>query len=209
MTEQLKEQLSAFIDDELSEAETALLVRRLGSDAGLRRDAIALLQVSQLLRGEHSAAGAQFAAAVSARLNDEPLPAATVPDAPPTAPGGWLRLAAGGGIAAAVAIAVLASLPGQLGPDGDAGGTALMSETGETAGASETTLEEYVVPEAVPAAGLVSADPELAAYFLSHSASGVSLAPGSGRARMLVGEQTREDDAELDTAEIDVEAARP
>ncbi|MEM8548612.1 MAG: hypothetical protein AAGF46_10680, partial [Pseudomonadota bacterium] len=63
----------------------------------------------------------------------------------------------------------------------------------------------YVVPATVTDAGLVNADPELAAYYLRHSASERGLVPAQGRYRMVTGDEPEE---VIDTA-LDVAAGAP
>lgn len=184
MTQEIREQLSAFVDDELSEAEAELLIRRLGADPALRSEAGRMLQLSQSVRGERSLADAGFAARIFAAIHDEPeLPQAQAqPAIDNDSRFGWGRMVAGGGIVAAVAVLAITALPGgdQLtAPD------AALPVAADATPQNEELPYEYVVPATLQDSGLVSADPELAAYFLSHSVSGPSLAPGAGRARML------------------------
>ena len=58
MNDKTRDQMSAFLDDELPEAEAELLLRRLESDAGLRRAAESYLLVGQAMRGELGRGGA-------------------------------------------------------------------------------------------------------------------------------------------------------
>ena len=99
--------------------------------------------------------------------------------------GGWLRMAAGGGIVAAVAGLALFALP-DAGRIDDAPPVAAEVDRQLPAGlAGSAESFEYTVPAQLNDSGLISADPELAAYFFNHSISAPSIAPGSGRARML------------------------
>ena len=52
MTDQIGDQISAFIDDELSEDEGAFLVRRMDCDAGVRGRAFRYMTIGCALRGE-------------------------------------------------------------------------------------------------------------------------------------------------------------
>jgi negative regulator of sigma E activity len=52
MTEQIGDQISAFIDDELSEDEGAFLVRRMDCDVGVRGRAFRYMTIGCALRGE-------------------------------------------------------------------------------------------------------------------------------------------------------------
>lgn len=199
MTQELHEQVSAFIDGELPEAEAELLVRRLSSDPELHAEARRMLRLSQAIRGETSVADEGFSARVLAALDEEPTldtEAAPAASAGSPAGGGWLRTATGGGIVVGVAALALLALPdGQPAPDGPAPETSVASET-SAAGLAETPAPfEYTVPLNPPDAGPVSVDPELAAYYLNHSLSAPSIAPGTGSMRMLSGDAMAEDDA--------------
>ena len=52
MTEKIHDQISAFIDDELSEQESAFLVRRLERDTDARHRAMRYMLIGNALRGE-------------------------------------------------------------------------------------------------------------------------------------------------------------
>ncbi len=202
MTKEIKEQISAFVDNELSEAEASLLIRRLGADATLREEAAKMIRLSQRVRNETSVADDHFAARIFAAIHDEPtLEEAVAADPAPTVNSlGWLRIAGGGGIVAVVALLALNALPDRvetLPPSAVAG------EAGNRGAAEALAAEdfEYVTPAVLNDSGLVSANPELAAYFLSHSSNGSSLAPGSGRARMLGGDAIAEDDNDKEAQE--------
>ncbi|MEO0616532.1 MAG: sigma-E factor negative regulatory protein [Pseudomonadota bacterium] len=200
MTEEIQEQISAFIDGELPEAEAELLVRRLATDAKLRAEAERQMRLSQAIRGEDSVANAGFSARVLAAIHDEPtLDEAAATESQPAPRGGWLRMAAGGGIVAGVAAVALLALPDAV------QSPTIEAQTADTvtepaAGLPDTAESfEYTVPERLNESGLVSANPELAAYYLSHSVNSPSIAPGSGRMRIL----STEGDSEAAEAEQD------
>ncbi|MEM1437587.1 MAG: sigma-E factor negative regulatory protein [Pseudomonadota bacterium] len=211
MTEEIQEQISAFIDGELPEAEAELLVRRLATDATLRAEAERQMRLSQAIRGEASVADAGFSARVLAAIHDEPtLDEAAEVTTAPAQRGGWMRMAAGGGIVAGVAAVALLALPDAVQSPTIEGQTA-DSVTGPAAGLSDTAESfEYTVPEQINDSGLVSANPELAAYYLSHSVNSPSIAPGSGRVRILSAESSAEttEAAEDDVADAAQEASR-
>lgn len=108
MNDALKEQISAYVDGELSEAESALLVRRLSQDAELRSVAAEYLAVGRAIRGD---AGPVDLGSLRGRIAGE-LDTETSADVaePEVAVNGWLRPVAGIGIAAAVAMVTLLGL---------------------------------------------------------------------------------------------------
>jgi negative regulator of sigma E activity len=109
MTEQISDQISAFIDDELSDEESAFLVRRFERDADARSRAARYTMIGAALRDEpvgpnHSVLRRRIAVALTG----------TAPPAQqrPAARMQWryLRPAVGVGIAATVAVASLLGL---------------------------------------------------------------------------------------------------
>jgi sigma-E factor negative regulatory protein RseA len=103
------EQLSALLDGELPRDELRFLLRRLDGDSELARRWSRLQIASAVLRREYAAHGlkADFATAILQRLDGEMAPAARQPFGLRV-----LRWAAGGAIAASVAVvALLATRP--------------------------------------------------------------------------------------------------
>lgn len=108
MNEELKSQISAFIDGELPKAEADLLTRRLADDEGLRQQAAAYLEIGRLMRGERSVSGIdELRERVAAALADEPLPMA---GSPAVAGMSWMKPLTGVAIAASVAMLALVGL---------------------------------------------------------------------------------------------------
>ncbi|MDT8388031.1 MAG: sigma-E factor negative regulatory protein [Thiogranum sp.] len=109
MTDEIREQLSALVDDELDELEHPLLLSRLERDASLR-DSLAHYQlVGAVLRGEGNIDTLDISARVQAALHDdEPLQGgkAAARSGGPV----WLKPLAGLAVAASVAVVALFSL---------------------------------------------------------------------------------------------------
>ena len=109
MTDQIKEQISAFLDDELPMDEARLLVRRMERDESLRRTFRQYVLAGELLR----APGAQiaspgFAARVMAAIDEQPAVTSAVGGDVRSAIQPWARTALAAGIAASVlGVAVL------------------------------------------------------------------------------------------------------
>ncbi|WP_405234637.1 sigma-E factor negative regulatory protein [Lentisalinibacter salinarum] len=168
MNDKLRDQMSAFLDDELPDGEAELLLRRLQADEELRRVAGRYLLIGQALRGERLA-GIDLAGRVAAALDGE-----TTYGGRAAGPGRsrWLRPAAGVAVAASVAVVALMGLQntGEV-----AGPEAVTAETdGEAPVAAplEGTAEGYAYTVPVDAAVTVrpvSAVPaRLTNYMISH-----------------------------------------
>lgn len=138
MNDGIKMQISAFVDGELPEAETQLLLRRLSQDAELRQQAAEYFAVGRAMRGQRSIAGAsdlrgRIAAAVDDRLIDmefeEIEPAARR----------YTRPLAGIAIAATVAVAAIFGLQLQTPDNGIDAATSIV--------AGDAAEDAYTVPE--------------------------------------------------------------
>jgi len=100
MTQQIQEQLSAFMDGELSKDETRFLLKRTEGDTVLVQRWTRYHVVRQALRRQEIVAlRADFSRSLMARLDAE-----SVPQSNRTT---WLRWGSGGAIAAAVAVTAL------------------------------------------------------------------------------------------------------
>lgn len=75
MNEALKMQISAFVDGELPDNESELLLRRLSQDAAMRQQVAEYLEIGRLLRRDQQVPGMdQLRGRISAALGDEALP---------------------------------------------------------------------------------------------------------------------------------------
>jgi anti-sigma factor RsiW len=109
MSEQIREQVSAFLDGELPDSETELLLKRLTRDGELRESFGRYALIGEALRGT----GAQvltrgFAARVNLTIDGEPA----VPQTPVARAAGrhWWRPFAGVAVAAGVATVAIVAL---------------------------------------------------------------------------------------------------
>ena len=107
MSDEISEQLSALVDDELDEVERPLLLGRLERDTELREILGRYQLISEVMRGAGQVATLGIAERVKRVLDQETtLPAA---DKPKAGGLGWLKPIAGLAVAASVAVvAVLA-----------------------------------------------------------------------------------------------------
>lgn len=176
MTDTIKEQLSAFLDGELPEAETTLLLKRLERDDDLKGTLSRYSLIGAALRADGEVSAARHVASrVRAAIAAEP--------ALPTAVNGarWLRPLAGLGVAASVAAAVLLVMPkpAPVGAPADPQSFALASAPADVpfAAPAVASLEvavadgpapSYTTPPA-PVGAAPLAGSQLASYLVAHS----------------------------------------
>ena len=104
-------QVSEFVDGELPENESELLLRRLSQDAELRQLVSQYLEIGRLVRGEPALPQiAELRARIAAELGNEP--ATTVEEQPKSEGNRFLKPLAGFAVAASVALVAIFSLQG-------------------------------------------------------------------------------------------------
>lgn len=114
MNEAMREQISAYVDGELSDNESELLLRRLCQDADLRSVVAEYMTVARAVRGDsYSLQIEDLRVRIAAELGED-TGTSTVVEAPPVV-SKFMRPVAGVGIAAAVAVMALVLLQ-QVGP---------------------------------------------------------------------------------------------
>lgn len=183
MTDTLKEQLSAFLDGELPEAETTLLLKRLERDDDLKGTLSRYSLIGAVLRTDGDVPAARHVAArVRTAIAREPSFGRG------NRPGGvprWARPAAGLAVAASVAMATIILLPQWL--DGETG-TVVVASTDEFAAGEPVqvdalpvgkvvpvvaTVDEpartYTTPQAAPEPSMALSSAQLASYLVAHS----------------------------------------
>ncbi len=174
MTDTIKEQLSAFLDGELPEAETTLLLKRLERDDDLKGTLSRYSLIGAALRADGEVTAARHVAnRVRAAIAIEPaLPARPARDFAAR----WLRPVAGFGIAATVAAATLLVMPQRNAEPGSAAPqfaqemapVAVPAAVNLEAPAFDEPAPSYTTPPA-PAAGAPLGGAQLAAYLVAHS----------------------------------------
>jgi len=104
MSEHIHEQISAFLDDELSSEESAFLVRRLSSDSIARQQTVRYSTIGSVLRDEAVLASSTLLRdRIHAVLDGATLPQLTA-SAPGKRPTQWVRMLAAGSVSARNAI---------------------------------------------------------------------------------------------------------
>ena len=173
MTERIKEQLSAFLDGELPEPESALLLKRLERDDDLRGALSRYSLIGAVLRSDGDVPAArQVAARVSAAIAREPsgrMAVATFRSA------ALLRPLAGLAVAAGVAALALLLVP-RFDVKDPAQPEPVLAQVADTpvepvimaADAAETPSRPYTTPAAADGPGSLPAA-QFANYLVAHS----------------------------------------
>ena len=174
MTETTRQQLSAFLDDELEEREADLLVRRLSADADLRGAAVRYAAMgdvirADLLKGDPRTLLRRVSASVAAET-------AASGYAAPSRSGVVFKALAGAAIAASVAVVAVLSL--------------------DTTGDQSPVPAQLSVPEpramvistvssTPPAIARASSPSQLRRYYLNHSQYATNLGGQGSLVRMV------------------------
>lgn len=173
MSEQIREQISAFLDGELPGSEAELLLKRLTRDADLRESFGRYALIGEALRkADRSPLRRGFAAGVAAAIDGGGLPA-SAPAAAQTRSARWWRPVAGAAVAASVAaVAVVALQQRAVSPALRGGAPVALSarNAARPAEALSYTVPAAVVPTAAPVqtpAMLPAA--RLTSYVFAHS----------------------------------------
>jgi sigma-E factor negative regulatory protein RseA len=167
MTEQISDQISAFIDDELSDEEGAFLMRRFERDADARSRAARYTMIGAALRDELVGSDPEI---LRRRVAAALTGTAPVAQQRPAARVQWryLRPAVGVGIAATVAVAAIVGLRAvnfaHVGSPGGAATAPLQARASDAA-------PSYVVPREVSDAPVVpvAQGVRLTNYVMHHS----------------------------------------
>ena len=108
MNEALKMQISAFVDGELPDNESELLLRRLSQDAAMRQQVAEYLEIGRLLRRDRDLPGLdKLRGRIATALGDEMQP---VEDEKPAVGSSLMTPASGIAVAATVAVVALLGL---------------------------------------------------------------------------------------------------
>ena len=135
MNETIRMQLSAYVDGELPESETELLLRRLSQDAELRAEVAEFIEIGRTMRGEYTVNGIlDLRQRVADALDGDATPAVTAEEPMPSK--SFVKPLGGLAVAAAVALVALIGLRQ----------TAIVAEDPAAIADSDPAGTEYVVP---------------------------------------------------------------
>ena len=168
MSEQIREQISAFLDGELPNSESELLLKRLTRDAELRESFGRYALIGEAIRGNsRGLLTKNFAGRVNLAIDGEPA-AAGMPVRGSPAPR-WWRPAAGAAVAAGVAaVAVLALQQRAIAPTLRPVVTVTAQNLVPAAPKTSEPIS-YTVPAASPAVPTGMPPARLTNYVLAHS----------------------------------------
>jgi sigma-E factor negative regulatory protein RseA len=212
MSEQILEQVSAFLDGELPNAETELLLKRLTRDAELRESFGRYALIGEALRGQgsHILAGG-FASRVNLAIDGEP--SQVVPHAQQSRVSRWWRPLAGVTVAAGVAAVAIVALQQRAISPGLPGTSAVTAQSSAVTAqgnrvspnvlaAQNASLQggggprealSYTVPASPVDAPLAVAPARLTNYVFAHSKYSLGLGQRSVLADLLI----EDDDSQL------------
>ena len=187
MSEQIREQVSAFLDGELPNSETELLLKRLTRDGELRESFGRYALIGEAVRGGTLSLMAKgFAARVNLAIDGEPVPAGG--HVPQIRAARWWRPFAGAAVAAGVAAVAVVALQQRAVAPGVRPGAAVTAQAQGMAiparstlvaqnavlapgGALQTPREaiSYTVPATSAAVPAAMAPARLTNYVFAHS----------------------------------------
>jgi sigma-E factor negative regulatory protein RseA len=176
MSEQIREQVSAFLDGELPGSETELLLKRLTRDPELRQSFGRYALIGETLRGTGGASlTASFAARVNRTIDGEP--AAPALPAARSRPLRWWKPIAGTAVAAGVAAVAVIALQQRAVAPGVTAAPRIVAQNVRLASVPKEPLS-YTVPAAAVAPAMM-APARLTNYVFAHSKYSVGLGQGN------------------------------
>jgi sigma-E factor negative regulatory protein RseA len=201
MSEQIREQVSAFLDGELPSTETELLLKRLTRDGELRESFGRYALIGEALRGGgHTLLTKGFASRVNLTIDGEPVPAAgTVVQ---NRAARWWRPFAGVAVVAGVAAVAIVAMqqryvaPGVGGAGVGAPGGAITAQSAPNASAAAISAApmlaqnreaiSYTVPAASATVPAAAPTGRLTNYMFAHSKYSYGLAQRGVLADLLI-----------------------
>lgn len=199
MNDMIKMQISAFIDDELPQNESELLLRRLSQDAELRRVVARFLEIGRNIRHERELPNM---ALLRQRVAEELGVERHIDEAAPiTARNRYVKPIAGLAVAATVAVLAIVGLQQSDAPSADAVSDTVADNAGYTQPAADDRLNEMfrLHENASGTSGSTAILSEFVALEINE-AELVKVDPESGL------EVLTESDSEVDEDEVDAES---
>jgi negative regulator of sigma E activity len=174
MSEQIREQVSAFLDGELPNAETELLLKRLTRDGELRESFGRYALIGEALRGAgHAYLTKGFAGRVNFAIDGEPVSGSG--HAPHTRAPRWWRPFAGAAVAAGVAAVAVVALQHRAVAPTLRPAVLTAQNVASTPVQSAVAMQEpreaisYTVPLTIAASAAAMPPARLTSYVFAHS----------------------------------------
>lgn len=185
MSDQIREQVSAFLDGELPSSETELLLKRLTRDVELRQCFGRYALIGETLRGGSSAAlSLSFGVRVNRAIDGEPpAPGLEIPRLRPLR---WWKPIAGTAVAAGVAAVAVVALQQRAIAPGVQSASPAVAQTARLVQSREAI--SYTVPVAAQPLAVVPAA-RLTSYVFAHSKYSVGLGQGNLLSALLSEDQ--------------------
>jgi sigma-E factor negative regulatory protein RseA len=197
MSEQIREQVSAFLDGELPSTETELLLKRLTRDGELRESFGRYALIGEALRGGRTTRLTKgFAARVNLAIDGEPVPASGTVGLKSAAR--WWRPFAGAAVVAGVAAVAIVAMqqrslaPGVGGPGvtisgaGAPAAAVLNVSTPVPSAAPMLAANHEAISYTVPSAPSAAPSGRLTNYMFAHSKYSYGLAQRGVLADLLI-----------------------
>ena len=183
MSEQIREQVSAFLDGELPNSETELLLKRLTRERELRESFGRYALIGEAIRGASRAYLTKgFAEGVNRAIDGEPVHAAVA--AQPVRAPRWWRPIAGVAVAAGVAAVAVVALQQRAVAPGVRMSMPLTAQS--TAASPAREAISYTVPAAMTQGSSAMAPARLTNYVFAHSKYSSGLDQRGVMADMLI-----------------------
>ena len=185
MSEQIREQVSAFLDGELPNSETELLLKRLTRDGELRESFGRYALIGEAIRGTTRGVllNKGFTGRVNLAIDGELIPANG--HLPQTRGPRWWRPFAGAAVAAGVAAVAVVALQQRAVAPALRSAVPLTAHTSIPVPASREAIS-YTVPATLPAAPAAMPPARLTNYVFAHSRYSSGLAQRGVMADLLI-----------------------
>jgi sigma-E factor negative regulatory protein RseA len=197
MSEQIREQVSAFLDGELPSSETELLLKRLTRDGELRESFGRYALIGEALRGsKHALLRKGFESRVNLAIDGELVPAANATMSTRTAR--WWRPFAGAAVVVGVAVVAISAMQ-QRAP--------LAPSIALVAGPSNHEALSYTVPAASTEIPVARPSARLTNYMFAHSKYSYGLGQRGVLADLLINEDESAGTAREPATQVPVRVA--
>jgi len=192
--ENVQSQLSAFVDSELPQDETELLVRRLSRDSGLQQSLNRYLLIGEALRSPKQALSRDLSMRVAAAIekDSEPRTEVVTSTKPSKRKIGWAKTALGMSLAASVAAIAMMSFHSVQNSKSNGIDVEVASNGVATNQLSSMSSDSYVVPVATTSPSVPISAARLTNYVVAHSEFTSPLGRRNTMTGLVTGDQQTE-----------------